>query len=208
MIEQQFSGSKINHLLSGFVRAFIISRESAKTIQPGKCAFHDPSKWFWSKSACPVWSGTYLNVNIEVSPYILDKLTAVSAVYKPFSYRWPRVGDLLADRVCHTGIVHPRTAYASAEDESVAVNSYVTFDALYLLVGIKSVVALTVAPLDALGVKCHHRRLGVTAFATNLHDEFFDTMIQIPFQPPLAEIAVHGLLFGNGRGEAYATDIR
>ena len=33
------------------------------------------------------------------------------------------------------------------------------------------------------------------AFATDLHDEFFDTMIQIPFRPPLVEIPVHGLPF-------------
>ena len=90
----------------------------------------------------------------------------------------------------------------SAKDEAVAVDSNIAFYAFYLFVGIETVVALTVAPHDALGVMCHHRRRGgLPAFATNLHDELFDTMIQIPFQPPLAEIAVHGLLFGNGRDE-------
>lgn len=66
----------------------------------------------------------------------------------------------------------------------------------FTFIGVETVVALTVAPLDALRVKCHNRRCGaLSAFATYLHDEFFYTVTLIPFCPPLAEIPVHDLPF-------------
>lgn len=94
------------------------------------------------------------------------------------------------------------TGDISAEDESVAVNSNIAFYAFYLFVGIETIVVLTVAPLDALGVKRHHRRCGgVSAFATYLHDEFFYTVIKIPFHPSFVEVPVHGLPFRKVVGE-------
>ena len=193
MIKQQFERGKINHLICGLIRDFIVSCKPTESIQPGKSTFNHPSKRFWRESICPVWSGA--DLDIEITLYILNKFPTVSAVDKSFSNRRP--------------CMYSRAADMSAKDEAVAGDSNIAFYAFYLFVGIETVVALTVAPHDALGVMCHHRRRGgLPAFATNLHDELFDTMIQIPFQPPLAEIAVHGLLFGNGRGEAYATDIR
>ena len=64
-------------------------------------------------------------------------------------------------------------------------------------VGIETVVILTIAPLYALGFKRHHRRCGgLPAFAAYLHDEFFDTVIQIPFRPTFVAVPLHGLPFG------------
>ena len=202
MIEQQFNGSKINHLFSGSSRYFVVSSESTESVQPRESAFHHPSKWFGSESVRSVGSGTDLDVDFEITLYILNKLTAISAVDKSFPDRRPCIGNLFTHRRCEPGIMYSGTADVSAEDEPVAVNSNIAFYAFYLFVGIESVVALTVAPLDTLGVKCHHRRCGgLPAFATDLHDELFDTMIQISFRPPLAEVPVHGLPFGKVVGK-------
>ena len=46
-------------------------------MQPSKYTFHHPSKRFWSKSICSVWSGTDFYVDIEVSLNILYKLASV-----------------------------------------------------------------------------------------------------------------------------------
>lgn len=197
MIQQQFNGSKINHLFSGFIRDFVVSGEPAETIQPRESAFHHPSKRFWSKSVCSVWSGTDLDVDVEITLYILNKLAAVSAVDKSFPDRRPCVGDLFTHRGCEPGVMYSGTADISAEYESVAVNSDIAFYAFYLFIGVETIVALTVAPLDALGVKCHCRRGGgLPAFATYLHDEFLDTVIHIPLRPPFVEVPVHCLPFG------------
>lgn len=195
MIEQQFKGSKINHLFGGSIGYFVVPCESTKSVQPGESAFHHPSKRFWSKSICSVWSGT--NLDIEITLYILNKLAAVSAVDKSFPDRRPCVGDLFSDRRCEPGVVYSGTADISAEDESVAVNSDIAFYTFHLFIGVETVVALAVAPLDALSVKCHYRwGGGLPAFATYLHDEFFYTVIQIPFRSPFVEVPVHCLPFG------------
>ena len=89
------------------------------------------------------------------------------------------------------------TADVSAEDEPVAVNCNIAFYAIYLFIGIETVVALTVAPFDTLDVKRHDRRCGaLLMFAAYLHDKFFYTMIQIAFRPPFVEVPVNGLSFG------------
>lgn len=194
MIEQQFKGSKINHLFGGSMGYFVVPCESTESVQPGEGTFNHPSKRFWSESVCSVGSGTDLDVDVEITLYILNKLAAVSAVDKSFSDRRPCVENLFTHRGCEPGIMYSRAADMSAQDESVAVDSNIAFYAFYLFVGIETVVALTIAPLDALGVKCHHRRCGrLPAFATYLHDEFFYTVAQIPFCSPFVEVPVHGL---------------
>ena len=197
IIEQQFKGSEIDHLFSGSGRYFVVSCESAESVQPGESAFHHPSKRFWRKSICSVWSGTDLDVDVEITLYVINNLTTVSAVDKSFSDRRPYIGNLFTHRRCEPGIMYAGTADISAEDEPVAVNSNIAFYAFHLFIGIETIITLAIAPLDALSVKCHHRRCGgLTAFATYLHDEFLDTVIQIPLRPPFVEVPIHGLPFG------------
>lgn len=194
MINQQLERSKINHLLCGFIGDFIVSCKPTESIQPCECSFHHPSKRFWSESIRSVWSGTDFYIDIEVSLNILYKLASVSTVDKSFPDRRPCIGNLFTHRGCEPGIMYSGTADTSAEDESIAVNSNIAFDAFHLFVGVETVVALTVAPFDALGVKCHYRRCGgLPAFATYLHDEFFYAVTQISFRPPFMEVPIDRL---------------
>lgn len=85
IIEQQFKGGEIDHLLSGIIRYFAVSCEFTKSVQPIESAFHHPSKRFWSIFICSVWSGADFDVNIEIMLYILSELTTVSAVDNSFS---------------------------------------------------------------------------------------------------------------------------
>ncbi len=148
-------------------------------------------------SICSVWSGTDFYIDIEIPLNILYKLTAISAVDKSIPDRRPRIGHLFTHRRCKSGIMYPGTADISAENESVAVNGNIAFNAFYLFIGVETIVVLAVAPLYTLGVKRHDRRCGgLLAFAAYLHDEFFYTMIQIAFRPPFVEVPVNGLLFG------------
>lgn len=147
MIKQQFERGKINHLLCGLIRDFIVSRKPTESIQLGESTFHHPPKRFWSESVCSVGSGTHLNVDIEITLYILNKLTAISLVDKSFPDRRPCIGNLFTHRRCEPGIMYSATADVRAEDEPVAVNSDVAFYTFHLLVGIETIVALTVAHL-------------------------------------------------------------
>lgn len=135
MIKQQFERGKINHLLCGLIRDLIVSCKPTESIQPGESALHHPSKWFWRKSICPVWSGADLDVNVEITLYILNKFPTVSAVDKSFSDRRPCIGNLFTHRRCEPGIMHSRAADMSAKDESVAVDSNIAFYDFYLFVG-------------------------------------------------------------------------
>ena len=51
----------------------------------------------------------------------------------------------------------PMHCILSGKNKAIAVNHDVTFDALDLLVCVKSIVTLTVAPFNALGIQCSHR---------------------------------------------------
>lgn len=197
MIKQQFDRGKINHLLSEFSSDFVISCKSTESIQPDKSAFYNPAKRFGSKSTGSVRCGTYFYVDIEISLYILDKLASVSSVDKSFSYRRPRIGYLLSNGMSHTGIMYTCVAYASTRDKTVAVNRNVAFYALYLLVGIESIVTLTVAPLGALGIKCPDRRGGILiASFTYPHNKFFYAAIQITLCSPFVKIPIDRLPLG------------
>ena len=85
MIKSQFEGGKINHLLCSLLGDFIVSCKPTESIQPYESTFHHPSKRFRSDSVCSVRSETELDVDIENTLYILNKLTAISAVDKSFA---------------------------------------------------------------------------------------------------------------------------
>ena len=88
------------------------------------------------------------------------------------------------------------TTDISAEDEAVAVNSNIALYTFYLFIGIEPVAALTVAPLDTLGVKRHDRRCGgLFTFAAYLDDEFFYAVAQIAVCPQFVEVPIDRLPF-------------
>lgn len=138
MIKQQFERGKINHLLCGLIRDFIVSCKPTESIQPGESTFHHLSKRFWSESVCSVGSGTHLDVDIEITLYILNKFTAITAVGKSFPDRRPCSGNLFTHRRCEPGIMYSGTANVPAEDEPVAVNSDVAFIPFTFLLASKS----------------------------------------------------------------------
>lgn len=168
MIKQQFDRGKIYHLLSGFCSDFVVPCKSTESIQSGKCAFYNPTKRFGSKSAGSVRCGTDFYADIEISLYIIDKPTSVSSVDKSLSYRRPRIG-----------------------------NRNIAFYALYFLVGIESIVTLTIAPLVASCIKCHDRRgsILIASFAY-LHDKFFHAVTLITFCSPFVKIPIDRLPLG------------
>lgn len=47
-----------------------------------------------------------------------------------------------------------RATHSSCMNESIAVNHDVAFDALYLLIGVETIVSLAITPFDTLGVQC------------------------------------------------------
>ena len=106
------------------------------------------------------------------------------------------LSGLIGNFIGESGIMYPGTADVSTEDEAVAVNSNIAFYAFYLFIGIEPVVALTVAPLDTLGVKRHDRRCGgLFTFAAYLDDEFFYAVAQIAVCPPFVEVPIDRLPF-------------
>ncbi len=155
MIKHQFERGKINHLLCGFIGDFIVSCKPTESIQPCECSFHHPSERFWRESVCSVGSGTDLDVDIEIALYILNKLTAISAVDKSFPDRRPRIGNLFTHRGCESGIMYPGTADVSAEDKAVAVNSNIAFYAFLLASNFMHTNRLSSTNTLIEGLLCH-----------------------------------------------------
>ena len=106
------------------------------------------------------------------------------------------LSGLIGNFIGESGIMYPGTADVSTEDEAVAVNSNIAFYAFYLFIGIEPVAALTVAPLDTLGVQRHDRRCGgLFTFAAYLNDEFFYAVAQIAVCFPFVEVPIDRLPF-------------
>ncbi|MCM1517953.1 MAG: hypothetical protein NC117_04855 [Pseudoflavonifractor sp.] len=82
----------------------------------------------------------------------------------------------------------------SAKDESVSVNNNTPLDALYFFIDTKPVVALSVTPFDALGVKYPDRWSPIlfSASADSL-DSSFDEMPYPSILPPFAEEFIYRL---------------
>lgn len=197
MVKHQFDRSKINHLFCGFNGNLVVSCESAEAVKPCKSALHYPSEWLGSKPVCSIGCRAYLNVDVEISFYILCQLASVTTVGETFPYGWPRVRNPLADRLGKSGIMDPGIAYHSPEYESVTVNCYIAFDALNFLIGIETVVTPPVTPFGALRVKCHHRRNRILlALLSYPHDEFLYAVIQVTLCSPFVEVPVYSLPFG------------
>lgn len=197
MFKHQFDRSKINHLFCGFNGNLVVSCESAEAVKPCKSALDHPSEWLGSKPVCSIGCRAYLNVDVEISFYILCQLASVTTVSETFPNGWPCVRNPLADRLGKSGIMDPGIAYHSAKYESVTVDRYIAFDALDFLIGIETVVTPSITPFGALRVKCHYRRCRILpALLSYLHYEFLYAVTQITLCSPFAEVSVYCLPFG------------
>lgn len=192
MADQQFDGSEVNHFLGGFLSLLIISGESAESVEPCERPLDHPAERLRREAVDSVRGGADFDVDVQLVLYPVDQLAAVTAVHETFPDRWPGVVDLCAERLSKMGVVCRRAAHHAAEYKAVAVDGDVPLDALYFLVGVKSIGCQPVAPLDALGVKSHHRRSGtLSAFASDLHDEMPDAVLNAPGVAPAPEIPVY-----------------
>ena len=196
MIYQELDSRKINHFLSGFVGLLIVSCEPPESVKPGKCPFHDPSQRLGSKSFCPIGSVADLKLDHKIGLYLICNLSAIPSVHKNFPKCGPKERCLPAERIGKFGIMLPGIVNCPSEDEAVAVNHDVAFDALYLFIGIETVIAPAVAPFDALCVQCSDCRAFVLpAFASDSHDCLFYEMFYMAVLSPLAEKLIDRLPF-------------
>lgn len=192
MGEKQFYSREVNHLLGGSLRLLVVACEPAETIKPCESTFHNPSEGFWCEAVYPVGGGADFNVYIKVLLYLIYKIAAVSTVNKPFPYRGPRIRHLPTKGRREMRVMYLGTAYQSPKNESVTVDGNVTFDALYLFIGIEAVMTHTVAPFHTLCVKRHYgRSRSLFPFASNSHDEILYAMLYPSGMPPLSKIPVH-----------------
>lgn len=196
MIYQELDGCKINHFLSGFIGLLIVSCEPPESVKPGKCPFNDPSQRLGSKTFGPIWSVADLKFYHKIGLYLISNFSAIPSVHKNFPKCRPKEGCLPAKWICKFGIMPSGIVNCPAENETVAVNHDVAFDALYFFIGIETVVAVAVAPFDALRIQCSDRRaFPLLAFPSDSHDCLFYEMFDMAVLSPLAEILIDRLPF-------------
>ena len=202
MIYQELDSRKINHFLSGFIGLLIVSCEPSESIKPGECSFHDPSQRFWYKSFGSVGSIADFKLYHKVGLYQIRNLSAITSVHKNFLKCRPKERYLFAKWICKFGIMLSGIVDSTTEDETIAVNYNVSFDTLYLFIGIEPVVAMTVAPFDALRVQRPDRRAFVLfAFTSDSHDCLFYKMLDTAILSPLTEKLINRLPFRKILGE-------
>ena len=196
MINQEFDSCKINHFLSGFIGLLIVSCEPSESVKPCECPFNDPSQRLGSKTFGSIGCIADLKLYHKIRHYFICNLSAISSVYKNFLKCRPKEGCLFTQRICKSGIMHSCIINGSGEDEAVAVNHDVAFDTLYLFIGIETVVALTVAPFDALCVQCADSRASVLpTFASDSHNCLVYEMFDMAVLSPLAKKLIDRLPF-------------
>ena len=202
MIYQELDSCKINHFLSGFIGLLIVSCEPSESVKPCECSFHDPSQRLGRKAVGPVGSVADLKFYQKVRLYLLCNLSAIPSVHKNFLKCGPKVRCLLAEWIGKFGIMLPGTVNCPSEDKTVAVNHDVAFDALYFFIGIKAVVAVTVAPFYALCVqRSDSRALVLPASPSDSHDCLLYEVFYMAVLSPLAEILINRLPFRKIFGE-------
>lgn len=196
MIYQELDSRKINHFLSGFISLLIVPCEPYESVKPCKCPFHDPSQRLWSKTFGSIGSVADLKLYHEIGLYLISNFSAIPSVHKNFLKCRPKEGCLPAKWICKFGIMPSGIVNCPAENETVAVNHDAAFDALYLFIGIETVVAVAVAPFDALRIQCSDRRaFALLAFPSDPHDCLFYEMLDMAVLSPLAEILIDRLPF-------------
>lgn len=196
MINQELDSGKINHFLSGFIGLLIVSCEPSESVKPCECPFHDPSQRFGCKSFGPVGSVADFKFYHKVGLYLIRNLTAITSVHKNFLKCRPKERCLFAEWICKFGIMLSGIVDCTAEDEAIAVNYNVSFDAFYLFIGIETIVAVTVAPFNALRVQRPDRRAFVLlAFTSDSHDCLFYEMLDMAILSPFAEKLIDRLPF-------------
>lgn len=202
MIYQELDSRKINHFLSGFIGLLIVSCESSESIKPSECPFHDPSQRSGYKASCSVRSVAGFKFYHKVGLYLIHNLSAITSVHKNFLKCRPKERCLFTEWICKFGIMLSGIVDCTAEDEAIAVNHNVALDALYLFIGIETVVTVTVAPFDTLRVQGTDRRAFVLfAFMSDSHDGLFYEMFDMAVLSPFAEKLIDRLPFRKIIGE-------
>ena len=202
MIYQELDSRKINHFLSGFIGLLIVSCKPSESVKPCECSFYDPSQRLGSKTFGPVWGVADFKFYHKVGLYLIRNLSAIPSVHKNFLKSRPKERCLLAEWVGKFGVMLSGIVNRPAKDEAVAVNHDIAFDSLNLLIGIETVVAVTVAPFDTLGIQCSDSRTFVLfAFPSDSHDCLFYEMFDTAVLSPLTEKLIDRLPFGKIPGE-------
>lgn len=196
MIYQELDSRKINHFLSGFISLLIVSCEQTESVKPGKCPFYDPSQGHGSKTFGSIESVADLKFYHKIGPYLICNLSAIPSVRKDSLKSRPEEVCLPAEWIGKFGIMPSGIINRPAKDEAIAVNHDITFDSLYLLIGIETVVALTVAPFDTLRVhRSGCRAFVLPPFASDPHDCLFHEMLDTAVLSPLVEKLIYRLPF-------------
>ena len=196
MIYQDLDSRKINHFLSGFIGLLIVPCEPSESVKPCECPFHDPSQRLGCKTFGSVRGVANFKFNHKVGLYLIRNLSAIPSVHKYFLKCRPKERCLLAEWIGKFGVMLSGIVNRPAKDETIAVNHYIAFDSLDLLIGIETVVALAVAPFDTLGIQCSDRRTFVlSAFLSDSHDCLFYEMLDMTVLSPLTEKLIDRLPF-------------
>ena len=202
MIYQELDSRKINHFLSGFIGLLIVSCEPSESVKPCECPFYDPSQRLGCKTFGSVWGVADFKFYHKVGLYLVRNLSTIPSVHKYFLKCRPKERCLSAEWIGKFGVMLSGIVNRPAEDETVAVNHDVAFDALYFFIGIETVVAMTVTPFDALRIQCSDRRaFALPAFSSDSHDCLFYEMFDMAILSPLAEILIDRLPFRKIPGE-------
>ena len=108
----------------------------------------------------------------------------------------PKERCLPAEWMGKFGVMLSGIVNRPAEDEAITVNHDIAFDTLDLLIGIETVVAVTVAPFDTFGIQCSDRRaFARLAFPSDSHDCLFYEIFDMTVLSPLTEKLIDRLAF-------------
>lgn len=202
MIYQELDSRKINHFLSGFIGLLIVPCKPSESVKPCERSFHDPSQRLGSKTFGSVWGVADFKFYHKVGLYLIRNLSAIPSVHKNSLKCRPKERCLLAEWIGKFGIMLSGIVNCPTKDETIAVDHDIAFDSLDLLIGIETVVAVTVAPFNTLGIQCSDSRTFVLfAFLPDSHDCLFYEMFNMTVLSPLTEKLIDRLPFRKIPGE-------